>query len=175
MSNKEITDRFAGLLDSLPFVAPIKHEFTDTTIKVMCRISKGSEGQWAKVVEKILRTAEHSDFNAHICRLYFLHNDNMVYGWNVSLAAVSLSDALDAIARHVVQGRPKPVVKPQARLASMSAYSPPLEADVKGNPKVARQLESMPFTGMENKQDRNQPSAAGEDGRGGGLGVRKIR
>jgi hypothetical protein len=177
--SKEAADRLAGALKALPFVEPIRQDFVEVTrIKLLCRVSKGAEAQWAKVVEKMLRAADSSGFQVHICRLYFLHNDNMVYGWHVGVDAQSMFDAVDSLLRGLPvrqqEAPPRKQPNPAANLASMGAYSPPLGADDKGNPIVPRQLESMPFTGMEGRKDRNVPTGPGEDGRGGGKGIRKI-
>lgn len=180
--SKEAVERLAGALQALPFVEPIREDFVEVTrIKLLCRVSKGAELPWAKIVEKMLRAADSSGFQIHICRLYFLHNDSMVYGWHVGIDAQSMFDAVDSLIR-VLPGRPVATAvppprkqpNPAAKLASMRAYSVPLEADQRGNPIVDKQLDHMDFTGMEGRTDRNVPTAPNKDGRGGGKGIMKI-
>lgn len=179
--SKEAVDRLAGALRALSFVEPIREDFVEVTrIKLLCRVSKGAEQAWAKVVEKMLRAADSSGFQIHICRLYFLHNDNMVYGWHVGVDAQSMFDAVDALVRGLPGRPPAPAPplrkqpNPAANLASMRAYSVPLEADQRGNPIVDKQLDHMDFTGMEGRTDRNVPTGKDKDGRGGGKGIMKI-
>lgn len=177
MSSKELVDRLATSLSSLPFVEPITADFSVTGVKVICRVKKGTEAAWAKVVEKILRSADRAEFKAHICRLYFLHNGNMVYGWHLGITSSSMEDTIDHVVGLIRGGKAPParkVSKPQPHVTSMTGYSPPLDADSKGNPIVSKQVMSMPFTGMEGRVDRNMPSKPNDDGRGGGRGVTKI-
>ena len=173
MCSMEISDRLKSTLNLLPFVEPISSDFTIDGVKVLCRVLKGGDAAWAKVVEKILRAAESAGFKSHVCRLYFLHNDNMVYGWHVSFTSDSIEDAIDAVVVAVRGDNPRtaPTKEPSPMVGG--TYTPSLEADSKGNPIVSKQVMSMPFTGMEGVKDRNAPSPQ-KDGKGGGRGASTI-
>lgn len=174
--SSEFAEQLSGLLDQLPFAESVMSDNSPdgSKIQVICRVKKGAETQWAKVVEKILRKAQEQGFKAHVCRLYFLKGEAMVYGWHVGLTSKSMGSAVAQVAEAIF-GQKRPAVKtPSKKGVSMDHYSPPLQADVKGNPVVAKQVMEMPFTGMEGRADRNIPSPPGSDGRGGGRGVTKI-
>lgn len=179
--SSENAGRLAAFINQLPFAEPVMSESSPdgTKIQVICRVKKGAEQQWAKVVEKVLRKAESEEFQAHVCRLYFLKNDTMVYGWHVGITSSMMGAAVEQVIEAVAGPKRVEVKTPRGpangRKATMSNYSPPLEADVKGNPIIkGRQVMEMAFTGMEGRKDRNMPSPPNEDGRGGGRGVTKI-
>lgn len=156
MSSKEIADRFGHTLSALPFVEAISSNHTVNGVKVLCRVAAGHDKAWAGLVEKILRAGISSSYATHICRLYFLHNGSMVYGWHVGITSDSIQDSLDVIIPLIIPPRPS-IPKPGKAPRHIAPYSPPLQADAKGNPIVDKQVTEMAFTGMEGMSDRNTP------------------
>jgi len=168
MSSQGPGRRLTILLDSLPFVETVATHETNLGVRVLCRVKKGAEAKWAAVVEKVLREAQNTSglWESHICRLYFLHNDSMVYGWNFQIISEHIDDSLDRIAYLLFpQEKPTPKKKTQPSESPQPAsYSPPLQADEKGNPLVKRYVEEIPFAGMEGVKDRNAPKAGSTKG-----------
>jgi len=187
--SSEYTEKLAELIGSLSFVEPVITDNTGdgTKIQVICRVKGGAEAPWAQIVERILRKAEEAHFHAHICRLYFLKGDSMVYGWHIGITSETMGQAVEDVGeaihgpkRNTIKTKKKAPMPPKGRVSSVPvdpsgrSYSPPLQADAKGNPQVKKQLMSMPFTGMENRKDRNLPTPPGKDGRGGGKGAKTV-
>lgn len=112
MSSQAYADRLSRAVESTGLAEVVKTSFGDNNISVLCRVKQGSDGEWVKIVERIL-LAEPSQVNqphawaSHICRRYFLKEfpdgSKMVFGWNLAFQSRDIATSLDFISR-VIRG-----------------------------------------------------------------------
>jgi len=176
MSSKEHAERLAHALDSLPFVTALNAEFGSSNVQILCRIQKGAETKWAHIVEKILLAAEANKgrecyWVSHICRLYFVRDGKMVYGWHVGITSNFMSETLGELIRSFISERvptqlraappPKHLAVPSPSSVRRQAAAP--ESDPRGNPKVPphHRVEEIPMAGLDPYLDRNYPNREG--------------
>jgi hypothetical protein len=173
MSSNGYEDRLARAIESLSFAEPVETELDDYgTVKVQCRVKGDQLSRWAKLVEDILRAGENTGlWHSHICRLYMLRNDQLVYGWLVAITSPNLSVTMDELVpivrKHAsvppAPRRPAPQQPPQN---VVPIRRPTPEADAKGNPIVPDEFKmddrDIPMAGLHPNTDRNAP----KDGRG---------
>lgn len=181
MSSNEHAERLARALGSLRYVEPVSWEGTDFgTIKVLCRVQPNCLNRWAKLVESVLRTAQSREketdaWDSHICRLYMLKNNQLVYGWLVAITSPYMEDSLSVliptIKAHAPQARPstsyvaEPVITAQKEAPRKDPSAPRRvlsvpEADARGNPIVpdSHKVTTIPMAGLHPGHDRNAPS-----------------
>jgi hypothetical protein len=110
MSSKELTDAFARSLTGLGFVEIISAEFDEMNVQFMCRVGKGAERKWARIVKSILVTCEAADdYPPHICRLYFLKEGRLVYGWHINITSDDMLRTLQGLDSALQKFTPRPV------------------------------------------------------------------
>lgn len=112
MSSQAYADRLSRAVESTGLAEVVKTSFGDNNISVLCRVKQGSDGEWVKIVERIL-LAEPSQagkphaWASHICRRYFLKEfpdgPKMVFGWNIAFQSNDIATSLDFISR-VIRG-----------------------------------------------------------------------
>jgi hypothetical protein len=114
MSSQAYAERLSRSLESTGLAEVVKTSFGENNISVLCRVKQGSDGEWVKIVERLLlaenaAARSHSPvaWASHICRRYFLKDfpegQKMVFGWNVAIQSGDLHNSLDAISR-VIRG-----------------------------------------------------------------------
>ena len=110
MSPKELLDAFGRSLTGLGFIEIIQSEFDELNVQYMCRVSRGSEREWARVVRALLTTCEvGDDYPPHICRLYFLKGGNLVYGWHINITSEDMPRTLQNLDSTIQKYTPRPV------------------------------------------------------------------
>ena len=184
MSSKEHADRLAHALNSLQFVETVNADFGNAHVQLLCRVQRGAEVKWAQVVEGILLAAEsvHGQekyWVTHICRLYFLREGKMLYGWHVGITSNFMEESLGEIVRSFASQRPAAQMRAVPNIPptqpSPRRVVGVIEADAKGNPKVppSHRVEVVPMAGLDPDLDRNYPN---DDGTGvyGLYGSKKL-
>jgi len=182
MSSKENSERLAHALQNMKFVDPVSWEGTEFgTINVLCRVQSSSLSRWAKVVEAILKKAEElkgesSHWDSHICRLYMLKDERLVYAWLVAITSHYMDETLSELIP--LLNTYAPSVRP-----SNTPHVPPVvvtrravpDADARGNPIVpeSHKVTLIPMAGLNPMADRNAPTEEG--GGKGAYGMFKSK
>lgn len=117
MSSMAYAERLARALESTGLAEPVKATHGEGRISILCRVTEGNEKKWIELVRQLLIAAqEDKNWQAHICRNYFLREDpdigyKLVWGWNVSIHSLNLTIALDDVVS-IVKGKPIKITGP---------------------------------------------------------------
>ena len=174
MSSKEHAEYLAQSVNALGFMEVIQTGYYNLSVQVIARLRAGQAASWAKIVERLLLMAESLGADGypcdlHVCRLYFLKNGKMVYGWHINITSEYMDEVLQLISSQLSQVSPRPVDHPNMKenlrkdrfMEHPNAPAPPpgmagvqrrqiskrderrprrvLEADAAGNPIVPRE------------------------------------
>ena len=116
-------DKLAKLIQGTGLATPREVMSGDNRVTVLCRVTENNEKRWITLVTNILMAAEDSategnTWKAHICRNYFLKDDEdgrrLVWGWHVSLHSTEMAETLQIIAK-IMNGEPVKVVRSEGR------------------------------------------------------------
>lgn len=64
---------------------PVKSTGKPNKVSVLCRQVPGQEKAWLKGLTALLRTAAFHEFEVHACRQYVLKDENLAFGWHLSI------------------------------------------------------------------------------------------
>jgi hypothetical protein len=108
MSSKAYADRLARALEATGLAQAVNSTYGESQVRVLCRVLPGKDDEWVGLVRRLLLATEIEQgrpysWQAHICRLYFLKEKKLVFGWNVSIQSLDMSTSLDYLNR-VVRG-----------------------------------------------------------------------
>ena len=120
MSSKEHAEYLSGVVNGLGFMETIQTGYYNMSVQVICRLQAGYAEPWAKVVEQILLMGEslaEQGFpcDIHVCRLYFLKQGKMVYGWHINITSDHMNEVLRLLGTLLLKVSPRPVDHPRMR------------------------------------------------------------
>jgi len=149
MSSKAHVDRLAKLLEATGMCQTVSKNFGENTVSVMLRVGKGNEKPWIRLIRNIrllekARRGGPEAFQVHICRHYFLRDDEeqtLVYAWNLSIQSSVMTEVLSGFMAAIDGEVPTPVPT-----------------------KRRFEVENMPITGLEGVVDRNKPKPGKKKG-----------
>lgn len=110
MSSKAHGERLARALESTGLCEPVNIHFGEDRVAILCRVQQDKEKQWVDMLQKVLVAADSEAgevhaWKCHFCKNYFLKDNKMVWGWNVSIQSREMSHSLDKISM-VMKGQP---------------------------------------------------------------------
>lgn len=114
MSSQAHADRFAASLAKTGMVEPVNSTFSDNRVGILMRVKAGVDSAWNTLITNMLLSTEFFSKQAHrwdihICRMYFLRNRKLVFGWSINVTSLDMSHSLDELIRVVSGGNPEPV------------------------------------------------------------------
>ena len=120
MSSKEHAEYLAGVVNGVGFLETVQTGYSNISVQVICRLQAGYAESWAKVVEKLLLmgqslTEKGYPCDVHICRLYFLKEGRMVYGWHIKISSDHMNEVLGMLSSQLGQISPRVVDHPRMR------------------------------------------------------------
>ena len=120
MSSKEHAEYLANSINALGYMETVQTGYYNLSVQVICRLRAGYAESWAKVVEKLLLMAEALGTkgypcDVHVCRLYFLKEGRMVYGWHINITSEYMNEVLGLLSSQLTQVSPRPVDHPNMR------------------------------------------------------------
>lgn len=116
MSSREHAERLARAIKGTGLADIAKTDYTEDTIRLLCRIRPGADKNWIELVKRVLIATEKEHGHAHswathICKRYFLLDEDnpraerkLVFGWNFSVSSTQMSSSLDFLIKSLRPG-----------------------------------------------------------------------
>ncbi len=140
MSAQAYADRLATALTRTGMVEPVNATFSHNRVGILMRVKAGVEQTWNTLITNMLLSTEFFSNQAHrwdihICRMYFLREKKLVFGWSINVTSLDMSHSLDELIRVVNGGNPEPARTEEEREETMEfpLIGAPPERNVPGS------------------------------------------
>jgi len=99
--------RVAAAFEATKLIEIVEVKASLGQVHLMGRVHKDNEKDFThQVVTPILRTAEKSSIDVHLCKQFFLKQDTLRYAWVISFASDDIKTAAFKITESVAQAVP---------------------------------------------------------------------
>ncbi len=104
MSTQAFADRLSRALETTGLCQPVNATFGENRVAVLCRVKEENKKKWTELLHKILLIADEESeevhaWQCHFCQNYFLKDQKMVYGWNISIQSREMNISVEMISR----------------------------------------------------------------------------
>jgi len=90
---EEAASAISKALNNLGFVEVVSVSFKSDQVGFLCRAH--DEGQILKIIQYLL--SKEDDWQSHVCKKYFMTDESMKFGWNLSFRADDIESAAKKI------------------------------------------------------------------------------